>query len=124
MQAATGLYNLIFQLGGSIGTALVVALFDHRLATVSTYLMHYASPYNSTFANWWQQFQAALVQRGSGVWTAHWQALAVLHTFLSQQAAMLAFEYAFLLMGVGLLCCLPLTLFLRRGYQGRPTGGD
>jgi DHA2 family multidrug resistance protein len=114
MQAATGLYNLVFQLGGSFGTALVIALWDHRLATASAYLMHYASPYNPTFRQWWQELQAALMTRWSGAWLAHRQALAVLNMFFNQQAAVLAFEYVFTLMGAGLLACLPLVLLLRR----------
>jgi MFS transporter, DHA2 family, multidrug resistance protein len=114
MQAATGLYNLVFQLGGSFGTALVIALYDHRLATASAYFMHYASPYNPVFRQWWQEYQSALMLRWSGAWLAHRQALAALNLYFNQQAAVIAFEYVFTLMACGLLACLPLVLLLRR----------
>ncbi len=34
MQTATGLYNLVRQLGGSLGTAIVVTLLNHRVASL------------------------------------------------------------------------------------------
>ncbi len=113
MQSATGLYNLIWQLGGSIGTALVITLFDRRLTTASAHLVQYASPYNPTFMRWWQTFEAGFMARGIDTSTAHRQALAVLHALISQQAGVIAYEYVFTLMGAGMLLCLPLVLLLR-----------
>jgi MFS transporter, DHA2 family, multidrug resistance protein len=119
MQAATGLYNLVFQLGGSIGTAAVIALFDHRLVTASTHLMYDASPYNPTFMQWWQQYQHFLMFRGSNAWTAHWQALAILQQVINNEAAVIAFEYVFVLMAAALVVCLPLVVLLRRRARPR-----
>jgi len=119
MQSATGLSNLVWQLGGSLGTALVVALFDRRFATASAHLIRYASPYNPTFMRWWQTYEVGLAVRGSNPWVAHYQALAVLHLFFSQQASVIAFEYVFMLMGAGMAFCLPLVLLFRRGVSPR-----
>jgi MFS family permease len=44
MQSATGLSNLARQLGGSLGTAMVVTLLDHQTTTASSRLMQYARP--------------------------------------------------------------------------------
>ncbi len=115
MQAATGLYNLIRQLGGSLGTAIVVTLVDHKTTTASANLVRYATPYNPTFMEWWQRLQVGFAARGVDEGKARLQALGVLGREISRQASVVAFDYAFALMGVLFLCCLPLVLLLRRG---------
>jgi len=115
MQSATGLYNLVQQLGGSLGTAVVITLVDHKTTTASANLMRYVSVYNPTFMRWWQTYQAGFVARGSDPTTAHRQALAALQGLVNQQAAVVAFDYAFGVVGLLLLVCLPLVLFMRRG---------
>ena len=114
MQGATGLFNLTFQLGGSLGTAIVITLVDHKTTTASANLMRYATIYNPTFMSWWQTFQGAFMARGSDPTTAHRQALAALQGLINQQAAVVAFDYAFALIGIVFFACLPLVLLLRR----------
>ena len=109
MQGASGLFNLSFQLGGSLGTAIVITLVDHRITTAS---------YNPTFMSWWQHYQTAFAARGSDPTTAHRQALAALQALINHQAAVVAFDYAFAVIGIVFFACLPLVLLLRRG-QGR-----
>jgi DHA2 family multidrug resistance protein len=117
MQYATGLYNLIRQLGGSLGTAIVVALMDHRLTEVSARLAAYASIYNPTFVQRWQALRAALIAKGVDASTAGQQALALLNNVMHQQASVIAFNYVFALIGILSLACLPLVLLLRRGQR-------
>lgn len=123
MQSATGLYNLVRQLGGSLGTAIVITLLDHKMTATSARLVTYASPYNPTFMQWWQTIQAGLVARGSDPATAHRQALGVLHFLISQQAAVIAFDYVFAIVGIVFLTCLPLVLLMRRGQLPGPADG-
>jgi len=115
MQGATGLYNLVRQLGGSLGTAIVVTLVDHKTTTASANLMRYASTYNPTFRSWWQTYATLFIRRGSAPSVANQQALSVLGKLIGHQAAVVAFDYAFAVMGVLFLGCLPLVLLLRRG---------
>jgi DHA2 family multidrug resistance protein len=119
MQSATGLYNLVRQLGGSLGTAIVIALVDHRLTTASANLSRYATQYNGTFTYWWQTLQAGFMARGSDATTAGRQAVAVLDGIIQQQAAVVAFNYAFAVIGAMFLACLPLVLLLRRERTNR-----
>lgn len=115
MQYATGLYNLVRQLGGSLGTAIVVALVDHRLAEVSARLAGYASAYNPIFVQRWQALRGGLMARGMDASTAGQQALALLGAAMHRQASVIAFNYVFALIGILSLACLPLVLLLRRG---------
>ncbi len=123
MQSAAGLYNLIRQLGGSFGTAIVVTLLDHKIQTASAHLNRYASPYNPTFVQWWQAFQQGFLARGSNPTTAHWQALAMLQSLINQQSAVVAFDYVFAVIGLVLVACLPISLLLR-GARRRQGGGE
>lgn len=121
MQAATGLYNLVRQLGGSLGTAIFVTLVDHKTTTASANLVRYASPFNPTFMHWWQTYQSGFAARGVDLGRARLQALALLNHAIGQQAAVVAFNYAFAVMGALFLCCLPLVLLLRRGDRPEHT---
>jgi MFS transporter, DHA2 family, multidrug resistance protein len=113
MQSATGLFNLVRQLGGSLGTAIVITLLDHKATLASANLVRYASPSNPVFMSWWATVQAGLQARGSDAATAHRQALAVLHMWISQQSAVVAFDYVFALVGVVFIVCLPVVLLIR-----------
>jgi MFS transporter, DHA2 family, multidrug resistance protein len=121
MQAATGLYNLVRQLGGSLGTAIFVTIVDHRTTTASANLVRYASAFNPTFMRWWQTYEAGLIARGMDSGRAHLQALTLLSQVIGKQAAVVAFNYAFAVMGALFLCCLPLVLLLRRGGRVEET---
>jgi MFS transporter, DHA2 family, multidrug resistance protein len=115
MQNATGVYNLTRQLGGSLGTAIVIAIWNHRLAVASSNLVGYASPYNPVFVERLRSLQAAFIARGSDAATAARQALAVLDTVIHRQAAAVAFNYTFAVITALFIACLPLVLLLRRG---------
>jgi len=120
MQSAAGLYNLVRQLGGSFGTAIMVTLLDHKIQTTSAYLNRYASPYNPNFMQWWHTFEAGFLARGSNPVTAHWQALAALQTLINQQAAVVAFDHVFAVIGLVLFACLPISVLLRGLRQPQP----
>ncbi len=118
MQSAAGLFNLIRQLGGSLGTAIVITMLDHKATTASANLVRYASAYNPTFMHWWQAIQAGLVARGSDPATAHRQALAMLHGLISRQASVVAFDYVFAVIALVFFACLPLVLLMGRARAG------
>ncbi|HLN13584.1 MAG TPA: DHA2 family efflux MFS transporter permease subunit [bacterium] len=117
MQNATGMYNLVRQLGGSLGTAIVITLVDHKVVTASANLMKYASIYNQQFMQWWKLLQAGFIAHGSDATTAHMQALATLQAWITQQAYVVAYDYAFGVIGIVFFACLPLVLFMRRGQR-------
>jgi len=122
MQSATGLFNLVRQLGGSVGVAVAITVLDHKTTSASAQLMRYASLCNPTFTHWWSTYQAAFVARGSDPWTAHRQALATLQGLINQQAAVVAYDFVFAIVGVTFLACIPLVVLMRSGPSSRATG--
>ncbi len=93
MQTATGLYNLVRQLGGSLGTAIVITVLNHRITTVSATL--------------------GMDTARSGGDPRHISG--VLSGLLHTQAVVASFNYTFMVIGGLFLICLPLVLLMRRG---------
>jgi MFS transporter, DHA2 family, multidrug resistance protein len=121
MQGATGLFNLIRQLGGSIGTTGIITLLDYKKTTASARLVHYANIYSPVFQQWVHNFQEGFLARGADPFTAHQRALAVLQGLIYQQATVVAFEYDFAMLGLLFIVCIPLLVFIRRGAS-QPEG--
>jgi MFS transporter, DHA2 family, multidrug resistance protein len=115
LQNAAGLFNLIRQLGGSIGTTGIITLLDYKTTTASAWLVHYANIYSPVFQQWVHAFQQGFLARGADPFTAHQRALAVLQGLIYQQAAVVAFAFDFGMIGLLFLACLPLLVLIRRG---------
>jgi MFS transporter, DHA2 family, multidrug resistance protein len=113
MTSATGLYNLVRQLGGSFGTAI----FATRLASMQqsnhALLAQHINPYNPAFAQRFQLIQQGFIAQGIDAWNARSKALAMLEDMISQQASMLSFERSFFLIGALFFLCLPLVFLLK-----------
>ncbi len=111
----TGLYNLSRQLGGSFGIAITATLITRfREQGREALLPHLATTEPAV-----RRFMDATVQRmmqlGGTLAEAQQKAARVLELKLDAQAAMLAYEKIFLIMGVAFLCALPLLLLIKTG---------
>lgn len=112
LTSATGLYNLIRQLGGSFGTAIVVTVLDRHMAVARTALVSSATGYDPSVITRLHQLTAGLMQKGYLGEAARRAALGLFDRALQVQAAMLAYDYVFLGIGLLFLLCLPLVAFL------------
>ena len=126
MTAATGLYNLIRQLGGSFGTAIFATMLERDQQSNRSVMVKFATPYNSVFQNWMLQLQQLFQSIGSDAHTASMQSLKVIDEMMSQQAAMLAYDRAFFIIGALFFICVPMVLLLRApsriGHAPEPVG--
>jgi len=113
MTSATGLYNLIRQLGGSFGTAAFATLLERQQQANHALLAQHINPYDPVFAQRFQMIQQGLVARGIDAWSARSKALAIVEGIVSQQAAVLSFERCFFIIGGLFFVCLPLVLLLK-----------
>ncbi len=123
MTSATGLYNLIRQLGGSFGTAVFATMLSSMQQSNHAVLAAHINPYNPAFAQRFQMIQQGFIARGIDAWDARMKALAVLERMVSQQAAVLSFERSFFVIGALFFLCLPLIFLLKaapRGEQSEP----
>jgi MFS transporter, DHA2 family, multidrug resistance protein len=111
---AAGLYNMARNLGGSVGLALLGIYIDRRNA------FHDAVIRDSVTANSLigQEHLAATsasfaAQHGDPAF-AHLQALGQLAGEMQLQASVITFSETFYVLGVALLLCIPLAMFLRK----------
>lgn len=121
LSAATGLYNLIRQLGGSIGTTVFATMLTSSQQMAHARLAEHTSLYNPAFSLRLQALQGALQGRGFDASRAQRAAIGIMEGLLSRQAAMLAFERVFMVAALLLFACLPLAMMLRRppGHHAR-----
>lgn len=109
---ATGLLNLIRQLGASFGTAATGTLLERGITIDSARLLTHATRYNPVFNRALEQLTAVMVRRGgTDPWTAERRALGALAGLITQQATLLSFERAFTivaLLSLSMLAVLPL----------------
>lgn len=115
MAEGSGLFNLSRQIGGSLGIAILSTLLDHRTSMHRAVLLEHINIFNPIFRQRFAAIQAGLVAKGSLPDIAHQQALKVIDGIVHGQAAILAFEDIFYIVGVFFVLALPLLFLFNKG---------
>jgi DHA2 family multidrug resistance protein len=118
MPAATGIYNLTRQLGGSIGIAMLTTILARRQVFHAAVLADKVSLGNPLAVARLEQSAAGLAARGVAPEHAKEVALASLHGSVKLQAAILSFNDCFTIVAGMILLSLPLILLLGRPQRG------
>jgi MFS transporter, DHA2 family, multidrug resistance protein len=113
MGNATGLYNLMRNIGGSIGIAMVTTLLSRQAQVRQVSLVAHTTPFDPQFHHQLAALETALTPH-SGAYAAHQQALELIYELVQQQARLWAFVYNFRLFGLLCLGCLPVVFLLKR----------
>lgn len=119
MGDGSGLYNLTRQWGGSVGIAFLSTLVDHRLSFHRAMLVENLTPFNSIAVARMQQVQHLMAAKGAVPVIATKQCYALMDKSLQGQSYVMAFEDAFLAIGIAFLLALPLLLLLKRAVSGQ-----
>jgi MFS transporter, DHA2 family, multidrug resistance protein len=120
MTNASALYNLVRQLGGSFGIAIIATMLEARQNGFMALLSQHLNPYNPAFVSRFNAISHALVMKGVSTLRAQKQALAILNGLSQQQAASMAFDYVFMVVGLLFIITLPLVLLLRSHHDHAP----
>jgi DHA2 family multidrug resistance protein len=115
MQAATGLYNVVRLVFGSIGIAAVATKLDRGTTAYGAMLMENVSQFRDPAMDWLNTLTNAMLQEGADAVSAQSQALGLLNQEVMNQAMMLSFNRIFFLVAVMFVFTLPLVLMLRKG---------
>lgn len=118
--AATGLYNVVRQVMGSIGIALAATLLTHSEATYHATLVERAS--GPVAQRWIDTTMAGLERLGATAAGAREHALALLESLISRQATVLAYNHIFELVAIMFAVVVPLLLLIPR--SGHSEGAD
>jgi len=113
MGNATGLYNLMRNIGGSLGIAFVATMLDRGAQTHQAYLVAHTTPYDPAFLRTLATAKAVLADHTDTV-TATLQSYQVVYTRVLQQARLWAFVDNFRLFGFLCVACLPLIFPIKR----------
>jgi DHA2 family multidrug resistance protein len=117
MGNATGIYNLVRSVGGSIGIATVMAMLVRGSQTHQNTLagdVGLGSPMAGMLA---RGLQSKLFLQGTDMVTAQHRTLGVLYRSVQQQAALLAYADNFRLIAILAFSCIPLLFLLRKVKQ-------
>jgi DHA2 family multidrug resistance protein len=114
MGNATGIYNLMRSIGGSIGIATVTTMLVRGAQTHQNYLSANAGAGNPVTGALVRGLQAKLFSQGVDMVTAHHKAVGMLYRSVQQQAALMAYMDNFRMMAFLALLCAPLLLLFQR----------
>ena len=121
MGNAAGIYNLMRNLGGSVGISVITTLLQRGAQAHQTALVAHLTPYDPAYASWLDRAQSSLAPR-SGV-AAPAQAMGLLYGLVQQQALLLAFVDNFRLVGYLALASVSLAFLFARVPRARPVAG-
>jgi DHA2 family multidrug resistance protein len=113
--AGRGIYNLMRQLGGSVGIATSATLFVQFQQSNRGELLRHVSQFSDVSLLRLAKLKAMLISHGTPELLAQTKALWLMDGIVRKQAAMLAFERLFLGFGLMLIIALPLLLLMKRG---------
>lgn len=122
---ASAIYTLAQRVGGNAGYAIVATLLARGTQINRSWLVENISPLNP----WWGQAygvaKGSLQARGLGPHQAQETAYAVANMLVNQQARMLAYNRAAVVLGMLVLLAVPLVFFLPGRIRGvQPVAGE
>jgi MFS transporter, DHA2 family, multidrug resistance protein len=111
---AAGIYNLMRNVGGSVGIASVTTLLERGSQTHQGYLAANVTAGVPAVVEMVQGLQAKFSAGGTDAYNAHQKALGAIYASLQQQASLLAYADNFRLLGYLALFCASLVMLFRR----------
>jgi DHA2 family multidrug resistance protein len=113
MTAATGLYNVVRQVCGSIGIALSATFLTRGYMSNRTYLMENISAYGGESSRWISGLKRLVISKGTDIVTADHQATRIIGRFVDKHSYMLSFNRVYFLVALLFVITIPLVFLLR-----------
>jgi DHA2 family multidrug resistance protein len=114
MGNATSLFNLMRNIGGSIGIAATGTLLARRSQAYTSVIGSHVTSYTAETQSMMAQMKAAFMAAGADVVTAAQRAQAAMFGMVQRQATMVAFVSIFQLLAIVFLAMVPLVLLMKR----------
>lgn len=112
------LYNLLRQLGGSLGIAVLTTYITNMTSYHRANLVSNLYSGNVTFDQRVAAIAGGMQAHGFGPTEAHTMALGIISRTVQAQAMTMAYNNAFILLGLSFVFALPAVLLLRRAKRG------
>jgi len=114
MGNATSLFNLMRNIGGSIGIAMTGTMLARQQQVHINVLGAHIDAYNPASRAMIESMTAAFMARGVDAYTASQRAYGAVFGIVQRQASMVTFVEIFRLLGFIFLLLIPLTLLMKR----------
>ncbi len=111
--AASGLYNVVRRLAGSVGVALSATALTGDTRRYRSDLVQHVTAGSPTARHWLQLVTGAMRAAGAGTVAATKQAYALLNATIERQASVLAYNHVFLLVTGLFVVSIPLVFLVR-----------
>jgi MFS transporter, DHA2 family, multidrug resistance protein len=122
MGNATSLFNLMRNLGGSIGIAVTGTLLARKSQIYTNVLGGHVDAYSLRAQQTLEGLKQSFIAAGSDPVTASQRAYAAMFGMVQRQAMMVSFVDVFRLLGTMFLLLLPLIFLMKRPKGAPPTG--
>ena len=123
MNNASGIFNLLRNLGGSFGVAFVTTLLARRTQFHQHHLIDDLDPYNPGYVMYFEQLKTELAYRLGSLADHSDLAREIIYRYLYREAAAIAYMDVFYALGVMMLALIGLLWIIRkppRGGKGMP----
>jgi DHA2 family multidrug resistance protein len=120
MGNATGVYNLLRNIGGSVGIAISVTLLARFNQFYNNVLVGHISAFNPIASARIQALSSAIMAHNGDPAAARQTAFAMIYGSIQRQAGILSYNHIFWILGVAFLVIIPFLFLLKRA---KPTAG-
>ncbi len=114
MGNATGIFNLLRNIGGSVGIAIAATMLSRYAQFYQNTLVGHITPYNPAAQGKLAALKQAAMLRGVDAVTATKSSLAAVYGMVMRQAGMLAYNRIFWIVGLAFLGIIPFLLLLKK----------
>lgn len=113
MAQAVGLSNMVRQLGGAIGIALLNLYLTHSNAQIRGDMIEHINIYDTVSAERINMLTQNFMSAGKSLEEAQAMAYEVMEGLLFKQQAMVSYTHGFIVVALCILACIPIVLFIR-----------
>ena len=122
MAQAVGLANMIRQLGGAIGIALLNVYINHQNASITASMIGYVSESNLLSSDRVAAFTQNFIGAGYAPQDAENLAYKMMDLAVFKQQALVSYDKGFMMVAVCMLVCIPIVLGIRHKKGGLTKG--
>ena len=122
MAQAIGLANMIRQLGGAVGIALINVFLIHKNAEIRGSMISYITEYNNTSSDRVTALTQNFISKGYSLEDAQVLTYKTLEGILFKQQALVSYNQGFFMVGLAILICIPIVFLIRykKGVAAKP----
>jgi len=123
MGNASAIFNLLRNLGGSFGVAIVTTMLTRRAQFHQVHLVERLTPFDRNFQLALPQISQMLQDRGFTPSSLNQGSLSLIYNQLIREASMLSFNDAFFILSIMLILTIPFVLLMKKGKTDASDSG-